>query len=149
MGRMYVRYFNSSYGHTGTLWEGRYKSCLIESETYLLEVYRYIELNPVRASMIEDPSEYRWSSYQCNALGAKSALLTPHDLYRRLGQNDAERRLSYRALFERHVSTSLISDLRRCTNSGVALGGERFVREIETLSDARVSASRMGRPRTS
>ena len=81
LGRHYVRYFNYTYKRTGTLWEGRYKSCLVEAETYLLGLYRYIELNPVRAGMVGDPSEYPWSSYQINALGKKSDLCTPHGLY--------------------------------------------------------------------
>ncbi|MBD3754851.1 MAG: transposase, partial [Gammaproteobacteria bacterium] len=67
IGRQYVRYFNHKYQRTGTLWEGRYRSCLVEAEDYLFEVYRYIELNPVRAGMVGDPSEYSWSSYRVNA----------------------------------------------------------------------------------
>jgi putative transposase len=77
LGRMYVTYFNRSYKRTGTLWEGRFKSCLVQEETYLMQVYRYIEMNPVRASMVDEPADYFWSSYQCNALGKKSGLLTP------------------------------------------------------------------------
>ena len=69
LGRIYVRYFNHQSQRSGTLWEGRFKSCLVQEEGYLLQVYRYIELNPVRANMVADPSEYTWSSYQCNALG--------------------------------------------------------------------------------
>ena len=61
VGRQYVRYFNHSYRRSGTLWEGRYKSSLVQSERYLLECYRYIELNPVRAGMVDDPADYRWS----------------------------------------------------------------------------------------
>ena len=68
LGRQYVRYFNYTYGRSGTLWEGRFKACLIESERYLLEVYRYIELNPVRACMVTEPSEYQWSSYQLSLI---------------------------------------------------------------------------------
>ena len=69
LGRRYVRYFNYKYQRSGTLWEGRYKSCLVQDERYLLEVYRYIELNPVRAEMVTEPGEYRWSSYVVNAGG--------------------------------------------------------------------------------
>jgi len=146
LGRMYVRYFNCAYGRSGTLWEGRYKSCLIESETYLLEVYRYIELNPVRAKMVSEPSAYKWSSYQCNALGRISSLLTPHELYLNLGCTPSEIQSSYQALFKHHVSEQLITDLRRCTNAGVAFAGERFIHEIESLSNERVSRLKMGRP---
>jgi hypothetical protein len=72
LGRQYVRYFNGCYGRSGTLWEGRYKSCLVQAEDYLLQLYRYIELNPVRANMIEDPADYHWSSYQINGLEKES-----------------------------------------------------------------------------
>ena len=95
LGRSYVRYFNYSYGRSGTLWDGRFKSCLIESESYLLEVYRYVELNPVRACMVDEPSEYKWSSYQCNALGRETDLRTPHSLYLRLGDGELQRRANY------------------------------------------------------
>ncbi len=103
LGRRYVRYFNHQYQRSGTPWEGRYRSCLIQEERYLLEVYRYIELNPVRAEMIADPGDYRWSSYQANALGCRSDLCTPHSAFLVLGVNAVERRKNYRALFERHV----------------------------------------------
>jgi putative transposase len=72
LGRQYVRYFNGCYGRSGTLWEGRYKSCLVQGEDYLLHLYGYIELNPVRAYMIADPTDYHWSSYQINGLGKES-----------------------------------------------------------------------------
>ena len=88
LGRYYVQYFNYSYKRTGTLWEGRYKAALIDSEHYLLTCYRYIELNPVRAEgMVEHPSEYPWSSYRHNALGEPNGLLTAQREYRRLGRN--------------------------------------------------------------
>lgn len=93
LGRQYVRYVNHNHKRTGTLWEGRFKSCLVEDEAYLLHLYlyRYIELNPVRASMVAQPSEHVWSSYQINALGKVSNLCTPHCLYTALGINDTER----------------------------------------------------------
>ena len=147
LGRLYVRYFNHTYARTGTLWEGRFKSCLVQSEYYLLECYRYIELNPVRANMVDEPSEYSWSSYQCNALGKESSLRTPHELYQRLGKSKAERLEAYRALFEVHVTDKLITELRNCTNKGLALGGDRFKQEIEELSRQRVTPLKAGRPR--
>ena len=81
IGRMYVRYYNETYQRSGTLWEGRFKSCLVQSERYLLELHRYIELNPVRADMVKDPAEYSWSSYAFNALGIKTKMHTPHSEY--------------------------------------------------------------------
>lgn len=86
VGRRYVQYFNYQYQRSGTLWEGRYRSCLVQTEPYLLEVYRYIELNPVRANMVEDPGMYIWSSYQINALGKVSDLSKPHPEYVKLGK---------------------------------------------------------------
>ena len=81
IGRKYAPYFNHKYGKSGTLWEGRFKSSMIESEQYLLCCYRYIELNPVRANMVKKPEDWKWSSYACNAYGKKDRLITPHKLY--------------------------------------------------------------------
>lgn len=142
-----MRYFNHKYGRSGTLWEGRFKACLVDSEGYLLEVYRYIELNPVRACMVDDPGDYIWSSYQCNGLGKVVELQTPHKLYTLLGKTKQDRCEAYRELFKVHVSDALVSDLRRCTNSGIAFAGERFIKEIEGLQLGRVSAREPGRPR--
>ncbi len=72
VGRRYVQYFNTSYGRSGTLWEGRYKATLINSYRYLLTCVRYIELNPVRAGMVKHSCDYRWSSYAANALGKRT-----------------------------------------------------------------------------
>jgi len=146
LGRRYVRYFNHEYQRSGTLWEGRYKSCLIQEELYLLEVYRYMELNPVRAEMVAGPGDYRWSSYQVNGLGRKSSLCTPHQVYLALGVNSVERRKAYRALFERHVEGELLEEIRANTNKGLALGNDRFKEEIETLTGRRVKAKKRGRP---
>ena len=108
LGRQYVRYFNHRYQRTGTLWEGRYKSCLVQAERYLLEVYRYIELNPVRAGMVPDPADYSWSSYQINALGKSSDLCTPHSEYLGLGSTQCERLKNYRALFDHYTDSRLL-----------------------------------------
>src|ERR1700729_3005315 len=81
LGRRYVRYVNAMYRRTGTLWEGRFKSCLVDSECYLLTCYRYIELNPLRAAMVETPESYLWSSYHANARGAHDPLVDPHPEY--------------------------------------------------------------------
>lgn len=146
LGRRYVRYFNFEYRRSGTLWEGRYKSCLVQAERYLLEVYRYIELNPVRAEMVTDPGEYRWSSYQINALGKVSDLCTPHPEYLALGVEPLERRENYRALFVHHVDDELLEEIRTNTNKGMAVGNDRFKEEIETLTGRRLRAKKRGRP---
>ncbi len=147
LGRMYVRYFNYTYRRSGTLWEGRYKSCLVDSEAYLLHLYRYIELNPVRANMVEDPGEYSWSSYSCNGLGKVSALRTPHPLYQSLGMTEGKRQYQYRELFNVHVDGPLLDDIRKSTNKGLALGSERFTSEIEQLTGKRITSKKRGRPK--
>ena len=131
LGRRYVQYFNYRYQRSGTLWEGRYKSCLVQEERYLMEVYRYIELNPVRAKIVEQPGDYAWSSYQINALGRVSDLCTPHSEYLRLGKTKKERLKNYRALFSRHVEDDLLEEIGSSVNKGLAIGHDHFKYDIE------------------
>lgn len=145
LGRRYVRYFNHRWQRSGTLWEGRFKSCLVQDRQYLLQCYRYIELNPVRAGMVGDPSEYAWSSYRTNGLGAASSLCTPHPEYLALG-NSYSRLTNYRALFAAHVENELATSIRHLTERGLALGDSRFVSEMERLTGRRLRPGRMGRP---
>ncbi len=147
VGRRYVRYFNRKYQRSGTLWEGRYKSSLVQSETYLLQCQRYIELNPVRAGMVSDPAQYIWSSYQYHALGKAISMSTPHEQYLALGDTHLIRQNVYRELFHVHVDNMFIKDIRLAVNKGLALGDERFKDEIERLHNRRVRPARMGRPR--
>ena len=147
IGRMYVRYFNDTHDRTGGLWEGRFKSCLIQSERYLLELYRYIELNPVRAGMVDQPSEYCWSSYGCNALGMPSDIHAPHAIYLLLGKSELERLKNYRDLLKAHCSPSLLSDIRDSLNKGLALGDKQFTAEIEANTSKRITSNKTGRPR--
>jgi putative transposase len=121
IGRRYVRYFNREYRRSGTLWEGRFKSSLVQSETYLLQCQRYIELNPVRAGMVTDPAEYTWSSYQCHAFGKRVQMSAPHVEYLSLGKTDSIRQDAYRKLFLAHVDDELIKDIRSAVNKGMAL----------------------------
>ncbi|WP_158965870.1 transposase [Paraglaciecola sp. L3A3] len=145
LGRMYVMYFNKTYLRSGTLWEGRYRSCLVQEETYLLQVYRYIELNPVRAGMVADPADYTWSSYQCNALGKKSDLLSAHPLYLALGSSKVKRQESYLDLFKYHVEGKLLDDIRQATNKGLALGNEHFIADVEAVTGKRLVEGKRGR----
>src|SRR5690348_1132785 len=96
LGRRYVRYFNNRFERTGTLWEGRFRSSVIDSERYFFQCSRYIETNPVRAGLAMRPADYPWSSYRCNALGAFDSLVTAHPLYRALGDHDVTRCDAYR-----------------------------------------------------
>lgn len=146
MGRSYVRYFNRQYERSGTLWEGRYKSCLIQEDRYLLEVYRYIELNPVRAGMVADAGDYRWSSYQVNAWGQASELCTPHPTYLALGADEHERQTQYRALLNRYVDDEELEAIRASTHKGLALGDDDFKEAIEVRTGRRVVAKKRGRP---
>ncbi|MFT4993222.1 MAG: putative transposase [Paraglaciecola sp.] len=147
LGRQYVGYFNRCYDRTGTLWEGRYKSCLVQAEDYLLQLYRYIELNPVRANMTEHPADYHWSSYQINALGKKSELCTPHPLYLALDHDIKKRQAAYRALLSSRMETKLLQNIRINLNKGMAIGSDRFKQEIEALTGRRMTKQKMGRPR--
>ena len=131
LGRCYVQYFNYHNKRTGTLWEGRYKASLIDSEQYLLTCMRYIELNPVRAkNMVSHPSEYPWSSYAFNATGEENTLLKPHREYKRLGSTDTERQAAYRALFRAQVPKQALEEIRESINKSNTLGSEAFIRKI-------------------
>ncbi len=132
---MYVRYFNQAYQRSGTLWEGRFKSCLVQSERYLLELYRYIELNPVRAGMMDDPSDYSWSSYAINVLGVESELQTPHPECLALGKTREERLSNYRELLKAQIAAETLKKIRESINKGLALGNELFASQIEKLTN--------------
>jgi len=147
LGRRYVQYFNFSYGRTGTLWESRYRATVVDAESYLLACSRYIELNPVRATMVKAPGEYRWSSYQCNAMGKEDGLVALHDLYRRLGCSTEQRQSAYRALFQHAVADELLTTIRDATNKGWALGNDRFRVQIEALTSRRAAPLPRGRPK--
>jgi len=112
---------NTSTGsnhRTGSLWEGRYKSSLIQAETYLLTCMRYIELKPVRANMVPDPAQYRWSSYRHNGLGQTDPRITPHPVYLSIDRNEIDRRSAYRALFRSQLDEAALADLRLALSQG-------------------------------
>ncbi|MEI7432114.1 MAG: transposase [Betaproteobacteria bacterium] len=146
LGQRYVQYFNRAYRRSGTLWEGRFRSCLLQEEGYLLECHRYIELNPVRAAMVEHPAMYRWSSYRANAQGEASLLLRPHSLYTLLGKTPEERQAAYRELFRYQLDPGLVDQLRSATNGNYALGNERFLQEMAEALGQRVTRGKAGRP---
>ncbi len=149
LGRYYVQYYNYCYQRTGTLWEGRYKATLIDSEAYLLTCMRYIELNPVRADMVAHPSEYPWSSYHYNALGQPNDLITPHSEYRRLGKTDDERQAAYRQLFKSHIPEGIVNEIRESTNKAWVLGNDRFKQRIQMKLERRVEPKPKGGDRKS
>ena len=138
VGRRYVRFINAEYKRSGTLWEGRFKSGLIDSDRYLLTCCRYIEMNPVRAGMTESPAGYRWSSFHHNALGRPDRLVVPHEEYLGLGKGNEDRRRAYRALFENELSTRDMQVIREGTEKGEAIGSERFQEDIARMKKQRV-----------
>jgi len=147
LGQRYVQYINKMYKRTGTLWEGRYRSCPTQAETYLLACQRYIELNPVRASMVNHPAEYRWSSYATNAQGADSAIVQPHAVYEALGLDATSRQAAYRELFRYQLDIGVVDVIRKATNGNYALGSALFVQQIEAALGRRVTAGKAGRPK--
>lgn len=147
LGQRYVQYFNRTYRRSGTLWEGRYRSCLTQAEDYLLACQRYIELNPVRAGMVAHPAEYRWSSYRANAQGEENLLVVPHEVYLGLGQDMACRQAAYRALFRFELESGLVDQIRAAANGNYALGSQRFADEMAATLGRRVTPGRPGRPR--
>ena len=146
LGQRYVQHVNRTYRRSGTLWDGRFRSCLTQSESYVLACYRYIELNPVRAGMVKHPREYRWSSYRANAEGKSSGLVCPHRQYLRLGRDDGERHASYRALFSTQLDEQIVQSIRDATTGGYVLGNRRFQGQVAEALGRRVVRGKAGRP---
>lgn len=138
LGQHYVQYVNRAHGRTGTLWEGRYRSCVAASERYVLACYRYIELNPVRAAMVSHPHEYRWSSFHANAHGERDGLLAPHPAYIALADGDAPRRIQYRGLFDTRLDPRLVDEIRSATRNGRVLGAARSPRGRPSAKIAKI-----------
>lgn len=149
IGRRYVRYVNSIYGRSGTLWEGRFKSAVIDSDQYLFACSRYIEMNPVRARMVTQPQDYRWSSYHHNAMGKADSMISPHVLYQQLGTNPAERQAVYSGLFKEVLEEKFLQTLRKGTNDCAIVGSEKFQTEIAAMLARRVKKYKHGGDRRS
>jgi putative transposase len=164
VGRRYVIHFNRKSKRKGSLWEGRYRSTLIESERYLFFCSRYVELNPVRAGLVSDPGDYRWSSY-AHHVGIRpesrlslpppsltqpelrpNPLVTDHPLYWALGNTPFERQGRYRALFDQALTEDEINALRSATNKGWAFGSPAFLSQVQPMSNRRASPMPKGRP---
>jgi putative transposase len=146
IGRRYVQYINKAYQRCGTLWESRHKASLIDAKYYLLACYRYIELNPVAAAMVQHPIEYAWSSYHYNAYGEPNALLTPHQLYKELGMTVEEQQTHYRKLFKVSLDREDDHAIRTAACFSMPLGGNRFIQQIEKALGRRIGHSKRGRP---
>jgi len=133
IGRHYVQPFNFKYARTGPLFEGRFKSTLVQSADYLMHCVRYIELNPVRAGMTNDPGNYIWSSYKCHAFGKGVKLWTPHEEYLLLGSTESDCAAQYRFLVSQTLSAEVIQKIRHCVNTGLVLGTESFREQVRAL----------------
>lgn len=149
LGRYYVRYFNKKYKRTGTLWEGRFKSCLVDSDNYFLSVTRYIEFNPVRAKMVLQPELYPWSSYHKHALGKPIKLLTEHFCYINLGVSSEKRQQVYQQLCEKALNTKVMNEIREVANKSFVLGDEYFKVRVEALLGRAITPKARGGDRKS
>lgn len=147
VGRRYVQYVNFTYRRSGTLWEGRFKASLVDTQEYFLACSRYIELNPVRAGIANAPEDYRWSSYGYYALGRQDELLSAHAEYQALGRTEIERQSAYWALFSTGVDDTCLQEIREAVNRGWPLGSERFKDEIEAALERAARPPQRGRPR--
>ena len=147
VGRRYVSYVNATYARSGTLWEGRFKSCLVDSDSYVLACYRYIELNPVRAAMVHSPADYRWSSYQANATGRPDALVTPHDSLVALGAEPSSRQQAYRDLVACGLTAEQLAVMRTYAQQQRAFGSAQFQAEVERQVARCAVVRPQGRPR--
>jgi putative transposase len=139
LGRRYVRHVNAQYRRTGTLWEGRYRAAPIDSDNYFFSCCRYIELNPVRARMVDHPRHYRWSSYRAHAEGKDDPLAAFHPVFRRLGRTVEARQEAYRDLFKVKLAQDFVEAIRKATNGGWALGDERFRKQIAAAAKRRAA----------
>lgn len=146
VGRRYVQYVNRFYKRSGTLWEGRFKSSLVQTENYFLLCQHDIELNPVRACMVQDPSQYRWSGYRHHALGHTDTCLHPHAQYLALGRDHETRQAAYRDLFRSVLEEKAIDDIRLALQQGQTVGNEKFKEAMSIASGVRRTQSRRGRP---
>ena len=127
----YSQHSNRTWGRTGHLWEGRFKSTLVDSHSYLFTCQRYIETNPVRAGMVGGPGDYEWSSFGVNALGLPSSLVSPHALMQSLGSDPARARHAYRGMFDAPHDSNALARVREALQSGRPLGSPEFVTEME------------------
>jgi putative transposase len=130
LGQRYAQHFNRTYKRTGALWESRFKSNIVDSNTYLMRCQRYVERNPVRAAMVSHPSHYRWSSYASNADREPSLLIQPHATMLALGSDVDSRRATYRRMLENELTDQELFEIRVACRGGFALGSKEFVEEI-------------------
>ena len=145
VGQRYVQYVSRTHGRSGGLWEGRFRSCLVEEERYLLNCYRYIELNPVRAGMVSRPEDYPWSSHVANTGKHPDPMLDPHPLYLELGRELSARQEAYRALFQQELSAESLEEIWAATHGNRVLGTEVFQDRVDARLTKRAGRTRQRR----
>ncbi len=146
LSQRYVQHINRTYSRKGTLWDGRFRSCLIDAENYLLICQRYIELDPVRSGIVDNAEDHLWSSYLHNALGETNTIITPHHYYLALANNHNERLHEYRSLFQNELDPEYILELKKHANGGYCIGNKKFKEEIKNALGCKVSRGTPGRP---
>lgn len=147
VGTRYAMHINAAHQRTGALWEGRYRTSIIDAERYFLICSRYIELNPVRAGLAATPEAYRWSSFRSNVGERSDSLVSPHPIYQSLGKDRTERSQSYRALFDQALPAPTLEEIRTAINGCRVLGQEKFIDALETETGYPIKPARPGRPR--
>ena len=147
VGRRYCRYVNRLYGRTGTLFEGRFHSSLVDTADYFMNCMAYIELNPVRAGMVSAPLEYPWSSHRDNASGEPKGILTPHERYLRLGKDRPGRAAAYQRLVLEPIAPERLESIREAIARNAVLGGPSFETYVEDVLQRPVALKPHGRPR--
>lgn len=146
IGREYVQPLNKSYTRSGPLWEGRYRASPVQDDEYLLTCQRYIELNPVRAGMVTNPAEYRYSSFGCNAQGRYDDVIVPHSTYLELGRTPGRRRKAYLSLFQESLDQKQLDRIRSDTNACRVIGNDSFRNRVESVLGHPLRPGRVGRP---
>lgn len=146
LGQRHAQYINRAYGRSGSLFEGRFRSSMVEEERYLLTCYRYIELNPVRAGLVNHPLEYPWSSYRANAAGDPDPVVIPHAVFMRIAADDARRHEDYTSLCAEALSAQALQEIREAANGGFPFGSKRFASEIASVTGRRAIRGTAGRP---
>lgn len=147
VGRRYVRYFNNRHGRSGTLWEGRYRSTLIQPERHLLEALVYLDGEPVRENRVDDPAAYRWSSHRHHIGQTVDRRVSPHPLYWSLGNTPFAREAAYANAVHNGLSTEKVTALSRAVWNGWVLGDPAFVAGLQEHTPRRLSPSKAGRPK--
>lgn len=146
LSQTYAHYFNRKYNRTGTLWEGRFRSCLVESARYVLACYRYIELNPVRAGLVAYAALYPWSSHAANAGVRDDALITAHGEFSSLGSEAKAQHSVYRSFVEEGLAPAMLADIRAATAGGYPLASAELKSALRLRAGRRVERGRAGRP---